>query len=78
MNQQTKATRAAYTRAFHAGMIAALAVVHLYDERTLFDEIMGTVDEAELVAVARQTGSMRWSGLTRYGYGKKYPARKSR
>lgn len=56
---------------FYSGMLAALAVVASYDQETLFREIVGTADEAELVAVARRTDNMRWSGLSRYGYGRK-------
>lgn len=56
---------------FYQGMIAALAVVALYDAETLFREIVNTADEAELVRVARKHGNMRWSGLMRYGYGKR-------
>lgn len=57
--------------AFYHGVIAALAVVRLFDAQVLFDNIVETVDEEKLVAVARKNGDMRWSGLSQYGYGKK-------
>ena len=56
---------------FYFGIIAALAVVALYDQETLFREIVGTVDEAELIRFARKRGEMRWSGLSKYHYGRK-------
>jgi uncharacterized protein (DUF2384 family) len=56
---------------FYAGVIAALAVVAEHDEETLFDEIIASVDEIALVRAARKAGAMRWSGLSKYGYGRK-------
>lgn len=56
---------------FYSGMLAALAVVALFDQETLFRNIVETADEKELVRVARANGDMRWSGLSRYGYGKR-------
>ncbi len=56
---------------FYRGVICCLAVIVVYDQQTLFDEIIRTVDEVELVRVARMDGAMRWSGLTKYGYGKR-------
>lgn len=58
---------------FYHGVIAALAVVALHDQRVVFDEIVGTLDEKELISVARRNGDMRWSGLSKYGYGKRAP-----
>ena len=55
---------------FYAGMLAALAVVALHDEATLFREIVETADEAALVEFAQRDGMMDCSGLARYGYGK--------
>ena len=55
---------------FYCGMLSALAIVALYDQETLFREIVNTDDEALLIAVARRTGNMRWSGLSKYGYGR--------
>ena len=54
---------------FYKGICSALAVVTLFDMETIFDEIVGTVDAVALVKFARKTGSMRWSGLTKYHYG---------
>ena len=56
---------------FCAGVLSALAIIAIYDERTLFDEIVAATGETELVETARRDGAMRWSGLSRYGYGKK-------
>ena len=60
---------------FHRGMLAALAVVVVHDEETLYREIVGTTDEKQLIAVARRDGSMQWSGLSKYRYGRKQEAR---
>ncbi|HXI41620.1 MAG TPA: hypothetical protein VNH83_16680 [Bryobacteraceae bacterium] len=49
---------------FLRGIGAALAVVHSRGEDTIFDEIVGTVDSSQLVKVARQDGSLRWTGLS--------------
>lgn len=40
-------------RAFHSGVMAALAVVYQADQETLAEEIVGLCDEAELLKVAR-------------------------
>ena len=56
---------------FYAGILTALAVVAQADERTLFDEIVKLVDADELVKTARRDGCMRWSGLSKYRYGRK-------
>lgn len=62
---------------FYAGMIAALAVVALHDKETIFREIVATADEHELVAFAQRDGAMEFSGLARYGYGKRRNDRRS-
>ena len=56
---------------FYAGILTALSVIAQADERTLFDEIVKVVGADELVKTARRDGCMRWSGLSRYGYGKR-------
>lgn len=56
---------------FYSGILAALAVVALHDAETIFREIVATANEAELIRVARKDGAMRWSGLSRYRYGRK-------
>ena len=58
-----------HIQSFYAGVLSALAIVALHDERTLFDEIVIAVGETDLVKTARRTGAMRWSGLSKYGYG---------
>jgi hypothetical protein len=50
---------------FYHGVIAALAVVELYQQDVLFDEIVASVNAADLLKVARRNGDMRWSGLSR-------------
>ncbi|MBC8485727.1 MAG: hypothetical protein H8D45_06770 [Bacteroidetes bacterium] len=59
-----------YLPSFYAGVLSALAVVVIFDEQTIFDEIVKEVGEDELVKTARKDGAMRWSGLSKYGYGK--------
>ena len=48
------------------GMLAALAVVSDAGEDTLRDEIIATAGAEDLIRVASKTGSMRWSGMSRY------------
>jgi hypothetical protein len=55
---------------FYAGVLSALAIVATHDERVTFDEIVAATGEEELVKTARNDGAMKWSGLSRYGYGK--------
>ena len=54
--------------AFHAGLLAALAVVALHDLETLYREIVATADEQALVDFATRDGALDFSGLSRYGY----------
>jgi len=55
---------------FYRGVAVALTIIAQADEETLFDEIVRSVDSAELLRVARKDGLMRLSGFTRYGYGR--------
>lgn len=55
---------------FYRGITAALTVVAHFDEETIFREIVATVDESFLVRIARRDGTMRWSGLSKYRYGR--------
>ena len=55
-------------RNFYGGMLAALSVVAVHDQETLFREIVGTVKEEELVAAALEDESAEWAGLIQYGY----------
>ena len=59
---------------FYAGVLSALAIIAVFDEGVIFDEIVKAIGEADLVKVARRDGTMRWSGLSKYGYGKKIAA----
>lgn len=59
-----------HIQSFYAGVLSALAVIANHDERTLFDEIVAATGETELVRRARKDGAMRWSGLSKYGYGR--------
>ena len=65
-----------HIQSFYAGVLSALAIIAIHDERTLFDEIVSTVGETELVKTARKDGAMRWSGLSQYDYGKKLHIKK--
>ena len=51
---------------FYLGAICALAAMATFGEDTIYDEIVKTFDEDELIRVARKTGNMRWSGLDQY------------
>jgi hypothetical protein len=51
-------------REFLRGIGAALPVVHFRGDEVTFDEIVGTVDADQLVKVARQDCSLRWTGLS--------------
>ncbi len=51
---------------FLSGMLAALAVVSDAEADTIRDEIVATAGFEDLIRVARKTGSMRWSGMSRY------------
>lgn len=55
---------------FYAGVLSALAIIAIHDEQVIFDEIVAATGETELVKQARQDGAMRWSGLSKYGYGR--------
>ncbi len=56
-------------RDFHFGVLAALAVVKMFDHETCYREIVNTVDEKKLIAVAESDeGTAEWSGLVKYGY----------
>lgn len=71
---EQKKSKSALSDTFYAGILGALAVVAVHDEETIFREIVGTVDEAELIRIARRDRAMRWSGLARYGYGREVEA----
>lgn len=58
---------------FYAGVLSALAIITIHDDRVQFDEIVAATGEKDLIAQARSDGAMRWSGLTKYGYGKRNP-----
>ena len=60
-----------HKQSFYAGVISALAVISNADERTLFDEVVDATGEGELVEQARKDGAMKWSGLSKYGYGRR-------
>jgi len=55
-------------KAFYSGLITALALVALYDEETLYREIVNTCDEKELIQAAREEEELEYSGLIKYGY----------
>jgi len=59
---------------YNAGVITTLAIIAQFDARTIFDEVVKSVGAEALVKTARRTGAMRWSGLTRYGYGRQFPS----
>jgi len=52
---------------FYLGILAALAVVALHDQQSLWEEIVATCDEGKLIAVAVAEDWTEQSGLQRYG-----------
>ena len=55
---------------FFRGILTALEILAIHDERTIFDEIVQSAGEKDIIRVARSDGEMRRSGLTHYGYGR--------
>ena len=53
-------------REWYRGFIAALAPLAQFEEDTIYDEVVCTVNEEELIQQARKDGAMKWSGLTEY------------
>lgn len=51
---------------FMVGVVCARAVVKVHGQDTIFDEIVASVGEENLLAEARRSGAMRWSGLSDY------------
>jgi hypothetical protein len=56
------------TLMFLKGMHAALAVVALYNEETLYDEIVSSASAEQIVAAADEEGDAEWAGLVQFGY----------
>ena len=57
--------------AFHGGMCAALAVVALHDQQTVWEEIVKTTNRRALIAWARREDALEWAGFVRYGYARR-------
>jgi hypothetical protein len=55
---------------FYRGILVCLEIITVHDDEVIFDEIVTSVGQENLVRVARRDGEMRRSGLTKYGYGK--------
>lgn len=53
---------------FYSGVLAALAIVALHDQHTIFCEIVEMCDEDDLIAFAVADDQMETSGLAQYGY----------
>jgi len=56
---------------FYAGIICALAFIKSHGEETVFHDVVNSVDAKKLVEHAKKHGQMRWSGLSKYGYGRR-------
>lgn len=50
---------------FYSGVICALAVLDSHGQDTIYDEIVDSIGNEELIFLARKDGSMKWSGLSR-------------
>jgi hypothetical protein len=51
---------------FYRGAICALAALAPFGEDTIYDDVVNTFDETELIRIARNDGAMKWSGLSKY------------
>ncbi len=57
---------------FYHGILAALAIVVVHDEETIYREIVNSTDRKKLIAVAKaDEGAAEWSGLVKYRYCRK-------
>lgn len=57
---------------FYAGVLSALTIVSAAGQDTCRDEIIAATGEDDLIRVARKTGAMRWSGMSRWLKEQKY------
>lgn len=53
-------------RQFYLGVVAALAIMAIHGQDTIYDEIVEEVGAEELIKVARRDGALKWSGLSGY------------
>lgn len=53
-------------RQFYLGVVAALAIMAIHGQDTIYDEIVEEVGAEELIRVARRDGALKWSGLSDY------------
>ncbi|KKM99806.1 hypothetical protein LCGC14_1144230 [marine sediment metagenome] len=59
-------TEQAEQRAFYRGFISALAALVSYKEDSIYDYVVSTINDKELMWQASKDGSLRWSGLAQY------------
>lgn len=56
-----------WDKGFSAGIVSALAVLRAWrEDGAMYDEIVQSAGEAEVLAEAKRSGAMRWSGLDAY------------
>ena len=60
--------RASGETEFLRGMLAALAVVAVHDQETIFREIVDSAGATALLRACEGEEDREWSGLKRYGY----------
>lgn len=56
-------------KVFFGGLLTALAIVHLYGKKTIYNEIIGTLGAdflADLIEYAKANDELVWSGLAEY------------
>lgn len=51
---------------FYLGFLCALAPLEVFQQDSIFDEVVNVADPDELIAVARKHGQMRISGMSRW------------
>ncbi len=58
-------------KSFYGGVITALGLLAGHDAETIYDELVETVDLAELIYAAAQNNDLEYSGLLDYDYARR-------
>lgn len=63
-----------YLEGYYGGLLYVLSFIADADKETMFRAVVDSLhvdDKRRLIAHARRDEAMEWSGLARYGYGKR-------